>query len=863
MPSHPDNNDTPDNGFYSLFQGPKYLLPVKIPAIIIVILLYLTYHVIKFTIEQLVNMLVTLVYCVLHLVTNLFMWIKTQIPLFCMWLYQQIFLGTVQFCYLNVILPFPTWIKKLFIVFRSTCLHIWETILYPLWSYTSVHIFSPLLMNLLKLMSYTYANLLAPLYRWIKDLTARMISQVKLFVVYTIPLYCFKCLNFYGYILLLITVIVIEIISYIYTKFFVPLCRYIKFIISIFYHYMTKSWSYIYTCIVCTIDSFCEASRFFCEHVARSIAYIYSDLLVPLHGFIRNITAKIIFQLKVFIVHTIPLYWWKFWSTCRFILFSINRIVGNIMTCVYTNLLTPLYRCIEYIISTFYYYMTKSWPYIYTCIVCTIDSFCEASRFFCEHVARSIAYIYSDLLVPLHGFIRNITAKIIFQLKVFIVHTIPLYWWKFWSTCRFILFSINRIVGNIMTCVYTNLLTPLYRCIEYIISTFYYYTTKSWPYIYTCIVCTIGSFCEASTFCYEYVLRVIVYIHNHLLVPLYRWIKDIIGQFIFQVKVFIMQTIPFYCHKCLFICRYILLSTCRAVILIVSYVFAKFFVPVYRYIKRILSALYYYAQQSWSYIYTCIVCVIGSFCEASTWLYEYVLRLIAYIHTNIFVPLYGLITNLTTKTISQVKIFIVYTIPLCWSICKCILVTIRQTVVNTITTIYSDFLMSLYRWIKDVILQIYQILRTFLFHVFTCAASITSRFYQYILLPLNHKLRSIGSYSKNNFVIPFYIWMTYTILQVYHYLRGVVRQVGTLLIYARNLMHFCRRTYTACVLIYHEVLKPGARSIMNNIRMFFRQLNAMIKIYYIYFVRVMKDTKSTIGSTIANVRRQIFKAVRS
>ena len=744
MPSHPDNNDTPDNGFYSLFQGPKYLLPVKIPAIIIVILLYLTYHVIKFTIEQLVNMLVTLVYCVLHLVTNLFMWIKTQIPLFCMWLYQQIFLGTVQFCYLNVILPFPTWIKKLFIVFRSTCLHIWETILYPLWSYTSVHIFSPLLMNLLKLMSYTYANLLAPLYRWIKDLTARMISQVKLFVVYTIPLYCFKCLNFYGYILLLITVIVIEIISYIYTKFFVPLCRYIKFIISIFYHYMTKSWSYIYTCIVCTIDSFCEASRFFCEHVARSIAYIYSDLLVPLHGFIRNITAKIIFQLKVFIVHTIPLYWWKFWSTCRFILFSINRIVGNIMTCVYTNLLTPLYRCIEYIISTFYYYMTKSWPYIYTCIVCTI-----------------------------------------------------------------------------------------------------------------------GSFCEASTFCYEYVLRVIVYIHNHLLVPLYRWIKDIIGQFIFQVKVFIMQTIPFYCHKCLFICRYILLSTCRAVILIVSYVFAKFFVPVYRYIKRILSALYYYAQQSWSYIYTCIVCVIGSFCEASTWLYEYVLRLIAYIHTNIFVPLYGLITNLTTKTISQVKIFIVYTIPLCWSICKCILVTITQTVVNTITTIYSDFLMSLYRWIKDVILQIYQILRTFLFHVFTCAASITSRFYQYIFLPLYHKLRSIGSYTKTNFVTPFYMWMTYIIPQVYHYLRGLVGEAGTLLIYARNLMHFCRRTYTACVLIYHEVLKPGARSIMNNIRMFFRQLNAMIKIYYIYFVRVMKDTKSTIGSTIANVRRQIFKAVRS
>jgi len=744
MPSHPDNNDTPDNGFYSLFQGPKYLLPVKIPAIIIVILLYLTYHVIKFTIEQLVNMLVTLVYCVLHLVTNFFMRIKTQIPLFCMWLYQQIFVGTVQFCYLNVILPFPTWIKKLFIVFRSTCLHIWETILYPLWSYTSVHIFSPLLMNLLKLMSYTYANLLAPLYRWIKDLTARMISQVKLFVVYTIPLYCFKCLNFYGYILLLITVIVIEIISYIYTKFFVPLCRYIKFIISIFYHYMTKSWSYIYTCIVCTIDSFCEASRFFCEHVARSIAYIYSDLLVPLHGFIRNITAKIIFQLKVFIVHTIPLYWWKCWSTCRFILFSINRIVGNIMTCVYANLLTPLYRCIEYIISTFYYYMTKSWPYIYTCIVCTI-----------------------------------------------------------------------------------------------------------------------GSFCEASTFCYEYVLRVIVYIHNHLLVPLYRWIKDIIGRFIFQVKVFIMQTIPFYWHKCLSICGHILLWISVIVIEIISYIYTKFFVPLYRCIKLIISTFYHYMTKSWPYIYSCIACTIGSFCEASTWFYEYVLRVVAYIHTNIFVPLYGLIKNLTTKIISRVKIFIVYTIPLCWSICRCILVTITQTVVNTITTIYSDFLMSLYRWIKDVILQIYQILRTFLFHVFTCAASITSRFYQYIFLPLYHKLRSIGSYTKTNFVTPFYMWMTYIIPQVYHYLRGLVGEAGTLLIYARNLMHFCRRTFTACVLIYHEVLKPGARLIMNNVRIFFRQLNAMIKIYYIYFVRVMKDTKSTIGSTIANVRRQIFKAVRS
>ena len=171
--------------------------------------------------------------------------------------------------------------------------------------------------------------------------------------------------------------------------------------------------------------------------------------------------------------------------------------------------------------------------------------------------------------------------------------------------------------------------------------------------------------------------------------------------------------------------------------------------------------------------------------------------------------------------------------------------------------------MSLYRWIKDVILQIYQILRTFLFHVFTCAASITSRFYQYIFLPLYHKLRSIGSYTKTNFVTPFYMWMTYIIPQVYHYLRGLVGEAGTLLIYARNLMHFCRRTFTACVLIYHEVLKPGARLIMNNVRIFFRQLNAMIKIYYIYFVRVMKDTKSTIGSTIANVRRQIFKAVRS
>jgi hypothetical protein len=370
----PDNNVRPRDEIRNLFKGPIYLLLLKVPLFLIGIILYITYRIAKFTVKQSINILVAVVIYTAYLVESIghslilifkafftyvrylsakfhrsilqpvkfftynsifpviydvSNWIAGTIVWFCVHCYQRIILPAIQFCYLCIIVPAPAWINEFSIIcsstlsllfrrLRSACIWSWQNILYPLWIFIFIDV------------------------------------------------------------LLLLYQSIVTIGSFVYTELLTPLSRYVKYIMRVIYYNIPKLVLHASTCVVCTIDSFCDACTFF-----------YRRTMLPLY---QNVVK-----------------------------------IGSF---VYTELLTPLSRHVKYIVQIIYYNVLKLLLHVSTCVVCTTGSFYDACACFSEYTllpfCRAILticpHIYREVLKPVSRLALYTARMLCDKLYQFVFH---------------------------------------------------------------------------------------------------------------------------------------------------------------------------------------------------------------------------------------------------------------------------------------------------------------------------------------------------------------------------------------------------------------------------------------------------------
>jgi hypothetical protein len=150
--------------------------------------------------------------------------------------------------------------------------------------------------QVLKIGSYIYAELLIPLYRWVKSIIPKVydylwktISQVSAFMVHIISSYYYKCVSLYAYVLLSFSQNLLKIGSYVYTELLIPLYRWIKSIIPKLYYYLRKTISQVSAFVVHIIPFYCYkcVSLYgyvllsFTQNVLKIGSYVYTELLIP------------------------------------------------------------------------------------------------------------------------------------------------------------------------------------------------------------------------------------------------------------------------------------------------------------------------------------------------------------------------------------------------------------------------------------------------------------------------------------------------------------------------------------------------------------------------------------------------------
>ena len=254
MRLHPDNSARTRHEIRNFLEGPIYVLLLKVPISLIGIILYVIYGIAKFIVKQLSKVFAALAIYTAYLLVDsvgyhlvfickhfpaylryfgakfyrnilrpvkffthnsilLVMydvseWILDTILWFGVWCYQQIILPVVRFCYIRVIAPIPTWMNELSIVFRSTlrllfrrfcsaCIWAWQHILYPLCLFIFIDIPLTFYQNVFKIGSLIYTGFFIPFNRCIKYMVPIIYDYLrKLFV------YVSTCASFYRYILL-------------------------------------------------------------------------------------------------------------------------------------------------------------------------------------------------------------------------------------------------------------------------------------------------------------------------------------------------------------------------------------------------------------------------------------------------------------------------------------------------------------------------------------------------------------------------------------------------------------------------------------------------------------------------------------
>lgn len=229
----------------------------------------------------------------------------------------------------------------------------------------------------------------------------------------------------------------------------------------------------------------------------------YINIFQPIKFFMFNFIFPIMYNVNKLILDTVS--WFCVWS--------YQQIIRPLVLFCYLNVILPNYTWMKELFITFYN--------IFSLVFHRFCSLC--------------IWIYQNILYPL---------------------------WIFILTNILVLCYQNALrIGSL---VHTILLIPLNRLIKYILPIIFFYLQTLFLDVSTCVMCTIGSFCDVCTFVYGYILlpfcqtifKISLFIYRELLKPvmkliLYmaRIICDKLYQFIFYPIGCVLYSIEQFCYK--------------------------------------------------------------------------------------------------------------------------------------------------------------------------------------------------------------------------------------------------------------------------------------------------------------------------
>ena len=636
MRSSPGNGVKTRNEVLNFFEGPIYLLPLKVPVLLVGIILYMIYAIVKFTIGQLVKLFSLTILCIAHFLVedvgyylmyiyrnfptyaqyfmakvfsnvlqpvkffilncvlpaihNVSEWIWNRILWSAIWYYQQIILPIVRFCYLRIIAPIPTWITELSIAFRkifrwlfrrflSACTWAWQHILYPLCLFIFIDVPLSFYRNFSKITSFIYTRFFTPLNRCIRYMAPIISDYLRMCVLHvgtclmcTVGSFSDACMFLYEYTLLALYQNFFKISSTIFNSFITPINRCLRYIAPIIYGYLRMGALHVGTCLVCTIGSFSDACMFFYGHT----------LLALYHNF-----------------------------------FLIKSLI-------YTRFFAPLNRCIRYVAPIIYGYLRAFALYTSICLICTIGSFYDACAFLHGYTLLALyrnffmikSLIYTRFFAPLNRCIRYIAPIIYGSLRICVLHVgtcLVCAVGSFYDACTFLhaytLLALYHNFFMITSLIYTRFFAPLNRCIRYVAPIIYGYLRTLALYTSTCLVLIIGSFYDSCAFLYRHSL--LAFYHNFAKIGLLVYTRFFIplNEYIRHIAPIVYHYLRFYgcqllqsCKQILMICPSIyhsLLKSAGRLVLITRLVYDK----LYQFIVQFVgSGLYSMGQFSYEYL---------------------------------------------------------------------------------------------------------------------------------------------------------------------------------------------------------------------------------------------------------------------
>jgi hypothetical protein len=428
----------------------------------------------------------------------------------------------------------------------------------------------PIYLLLLKLPFFLIGIIIYIAYRIVKFAVEQMIKMFAAVVIYSACL-----IENIGYYLVLICRGFPTYVCYLGTTFYRKI---LQPVILFVYNSILPFMCDVSKWILDTISCFCI--QCYQQIIQPALLFCYFNIIAPIPTWINELSIAFRIQLSLLFrrFRSVCIRTWQniLYPLSIFIFIDIllpfYKNIVKIGPYIYTEFLIPLCRRVKGIVPIIQYYLRKLLFHVSTCVACTIRSFCDACAFFYCYIVKIGPYIYTEFLIPLCRQIKDV---------VLIMH---------------------------------------------------YYLRKLLFHVSTCLVCTIGSFSDTCAFFYGYIAKIGPYICTEFLIPLCRQIKDVVlimhyylRKLLFHVSTCLVCTIGSFCDICAFFYGYILLPFYTNIVKIQPYIYTEFLIPLCRQVKDVVSIIYYYLQKLLLPVSTCVAYTIGSFWDTCAVFYGYIL----------------------------------------------------------------------------------------------------------------------------------------------------------------------------------------------------------------------------------------------
>ena len=570
MPRQPNDDGqppspSPPNELRAFFKGPKLLLILKLPLLIIGSILFITYQTVKFALETFIRIInsaikslpslfesillylvlfydkvpvftryvATLFYeyifkpisfCldkyILPTIHHVIKWTERKTGSLCLILYRSIFQPIAKFCYNHLFIRFHEWIGCittalnntvcwLFTQLRSMCLWIWSNILHPLCAFMYVQVFLSFYRTIVGIPSFIYNEVLPATSRFVKRL------------VHTI--WCS----------LHVTFLLIKN----------GLLRATEFIadtsLLLYEHILLPCYDSVLRFIMYFIDELLEP---FCQctlHIGK-VVFRYS----------LKIVIKTILQVSNAIIHSYRAVLCTFKRSLLF----FYRTLTKICSFIYNAVLPATGGFLKHLAKTSWCWSNRIFLFIDRGLLKVLYFISDASLMLYDSAVRFSVYFLDELLEPLYQWTIHIgqlvfryLLRVVFKTILHVSNAIIHSYRAVLFISRHYLLYFYQTLTKICAFIYNEVLPATGRFLEHLIHTSWCGLHRILLLIEKGLLCAIYFVRNVSTMLYRHVLlpfynavlRFFVYALDQIFEPFCQWTTHV-GQVVFR---YLLKTI--------------------------------------------------------------------------------------------------------------------------------------------------------------------------------------------------------------------------------------------------------------------------------------------------------------------------------